>query len=116
MVDLTALARFDPHAREFIIGVEAIAAAAGRKDARYFGETVLANVCNQTVLAQNLTSRFGPFGHHYDYCGQPVTHPASASELGHQLKAADRGRRQAATLGWRLDRRCPVSSGSVVFP
>lgn len=114
MVDLTALALVDPHAREFIVGAKAIAAAAGYKDARYFQDTVLTDVRSQCVLSDRLVSRFGPFGHHYDYCGQPVTHTNSAQVLGQNLQAARRAERQASTQRWRREGRCPVSAGSVV--
>jgi hypothetical protein len=99
----------EPDVAGLIFGEEAVAKAAGYKDARHFSEKHLTQVTTCRPLGPHLLSQHMPAGHVYFVNGQFVTHGSSAAVLGDNLRARTREERRANVPGWH--KRAPTPAG-----
>lgn len=90
----------EPDVDGLVFGEEAIAKAAGYRNARYFQERHLTDVTTCSNLGPHVLSQHIRSGHCYLVSGQPVTHLSSAAVLGDNIRVRARETRRASVPGW----------------
>ncbi|HMR34391.1 MAG TPA: hypothetical protein PKA09_25775 [Geminicoccus sp.] len=89
----------EPDVDGLVFGEEAVAKAAGYRNARYFQERHLTDVTTCSNLGPHVLSQHIRCGHCYLLGGQPVTHLSSAAVLGDNIPAHTRETRRANVRG-----------------
>jgi hypothetical protein len=107
------LAPSEPDVHEFVIGIDAVAEAAGYSP-DYFRKRYFDVPASRQAVESGLAGFHTGLGHFYLHRGEPATHPSSATVWGENIRILMKQERQARAPGWQGGKACPVSSGSVL--
>jgi hypothetical protein len=108
------LAAFDEHAAGYIVGIDAIAAAA-RMSPDHFRKRRFDVPTTREVVGPGVLSCHTGLGHFFQIQGTALTHQSSAAAWGENIRDLVAAERRSRVPGWFGAGRCPISAGSIAI-